>query len=78
MTRYPEGLASALEKISRNPGELKVANRATEHLYIVSPIKNLRDREQKKKSLFSTHPPIADRVRRLRAMAGEDGRLAPA
>ncbi len=78
MTRYPEGLASALEKISRSPGEMKAANRATEHLYIVSPIKNLRDREQKKKSLFSTHPPVADRVRRLREMAGEGGRLAPA
>ncbi len=69
MTRYPEGLASALEKISRSPGEMKAANRATEHLYIVSPIKNLRDREQKKKSLFSTHPPVADRIRRLREMA---------
>lgn len=76
MTRYPEGLASALEKISRNPGELKTANRATEHLYIISPIKNLRDRDQKKKSLFSTHPPTADRIRRLREMAGEGGRLA--
>jgi heat shock protein HtpX len=78
MTRYPEGLASALDKISRSPGEMKAANRATEHLYIVSPIKNLRDREQKKKSLFSTHPPVADRILRLREMAGEDGRLAPA
>ncbi|MDP8235384.1 MAG: M48 family metallopeptidase [Candidatus Erginobacter occultus] len=76
MTRYPEGLASALEKISRSPGEMKAANRATEHLYIVSPIKNLRDREQKKKSLFSTHPPVADRIRRLREMAGENGQLA--
>ncbi len=78
MTRYPEGLASALEKISRHPGEMKAANRATEHLYIVSPIKNLRNREQKKSSLFSTHPPTAERIRRLRAMAGEDGRLSPA
>ncbi len=76
MTRYPEGLASALEKISRSPGEMKAANRATEHLYIVSPVKNLRDREQKKKSLFSTHPPVADRIRRLREMAGENGQLA--
>jgi heat shock protein HtpX len=76
MTRYPEGLAAALEKISRNPGTLEVSNRATEHLYIISPIKNLRDREQKKKSLFSTHPPVADRIRRLREMAGENGQLA--
>lgn len=78
MTRYPEGLASALEKISRNPGVLEVSNRATEHLYIVSPIKSLRDREKNEKSLFSTHPPTADRIRRLREMAGEGGQLADA
>ncbi|MDP8215579.1 MAG: M48 family metallopeptidase [Candidatus Euphemobacter frigidus] len=68
MTRYPEGLASALEKISRNPGVLEVSNRATQHLYIISPIKSIRDR--KKSSLFSTHPPVAERIRRLRGMAG--------
>ena len=68
MTRYPEGLASALEKISRNPGILEVSNRATQHLYIISPIKSIRDR--KKSSLFSTHPPAAERIRRLRGMAG--------
>ena len=78
MTRYPEGLASALDKISRHPGDLKVSNRATEHLYIVSPIKKLRDREQKKKSLFSTHPPTGERIRRLREMSGEGGQLAAA
>jgi len=67
MTRYPEGLASALEKISKNPGILEVSNRATQHLYIVNPIKSFKNRQ--KSNLFSTHPPIADRVRRLRAMA---------
>jgi heat shock protein HtpX len=66
MTRYPEGLASALEKISKNPGILEVSNRATQHLYIVNPIKSLKDRQ--KSNLFSTHPSIAERVRRLRAM----------
>ena len=67
MTRYPEGLASALEKISRNPGVLEVSNRATQHLYIISPIKSIRDRK-KKSSLFSTHPPVEDRIKRLREM----------
>jgi heat shock protein HtpX len=66
MTRYPEGLANALQKISRDPGILEVSNRATQHLYIVSPIKSLRDK--KKSNLFSTHPPIEDRIRRLRSM----------
>lgn len=70
MTRYPEGLASALEKISRNPGVLEVSNRATQHLYIISPIKSIRER-QKKRSLFSTHPPVEERIKRLREMAGE-------
>lgn len=67
MTRYPEGLASALEKISRDPGVLEVSNRATQHLYIISPIKSIRDRK-KKSSLFSTHPPVEDRIKRLREM----------
>ncbi len=67
MTRYPEGLASALEKIAGDPHDLNVASRATQHLYIVNPIKSLRRKAQ---SLFSTHPPIVERIRRLRAMAG--------
>jgi heat shock protein HtpX len=65
MTRYPEGLASALEKISGDREVLEVANRATQHLYIVNPIKPF---EKRAKSLFSTHPPIEERVARLRAM----------
>ena len=67
MTRYPEGLASALEKISRDPGVLEVSNRATQHLYIISPIKSIRDRK-KKSSLLRTHPPVEDRIKRLREM----------
>ena len=65
LTRYPEGLASALEKISGDREVLEVANRATQHLYIVNPIKPF---EKRAKSLFSTHPPIQDRIARLRAM----------
>jgi len=67
MTRYPEGLASALEKISQNPGVLEVSNRATQHLYIISPIKSMRERKKKTK-LFSTHPPVEERIKRLREM----------
>lgn len=66
LTRDPEGLAGALEVISRDKEVLEVANRATQHLYIVNPIKPFEDRA---KSLFSTHPPIEERIRRLRAMA---------
>ncbi len=65
LTRYPEGLASALEKIAGDREVLEVANRATQHLYIVNPIKPF---EKRAKSLFSTHPPIEERVSRLRSM----------
>jgi heat shock protein HtpX len=61
LTRYPEGLASALEKISADQEPLEVANRATAHLYIANPFKG-----KKVSSLFMTHPPIEDRVNALR------------
>lgn len=64
LTRYPEGLARALEKISSDPNKLKVANKATAHLYISSPL-----REEKKSwinKLFMTHPPVEERVKALR------------
>jgi heat shock protein HtpX len=66
LTRYPEGLASALEKISKDTEPLEVANKATAHLYIVNP---LLDHRGKLNALFSTHPPTEERVKRLRAMA---------
>lgn len=65
MTRYPEGLASALEKIARDPDKLDVASRATQHLYIVNPFE--KDRWSLD-SLWSTHPPLEERIRRLRAL----------
>jgi heat shock protein HtpX len=65
LTRYPEGLARALEKISADPDPLEVANKATAHLYINNP---LREHGSFLNNLFSTHPPIEERVRRLRAM----------
>lgn len=68
MTRYPEGLASALEKLESSNLSLRSANKATAHLYIVNPLKNLKGRVN---LLFNTHPPIEERVKALRAMAGE-------
>lgn len=66
-TRYPEGLASALEKLGGSKAELKTANKATAPMYIVNPF---RPKGMSASSLTSTHPPIAERVRILRAMAG--------
>ena len=63
LTRYPEGLASALEKIEQDQEPLEAANRATAHLYIESPLKG-----NNVSKLFSTHPPVEDRIKRLRAM----------
>ena len=65
LTRYPEGLASALEKISADREPLEKANKATAHLYIVNPLKNYHGVVNQ---MFSTHPPIAERIQRLRAM----------
>lgn len=66
-TRYPEGLASALEKISDNSIELKTANKVTAPMYIVNPLK---PKGQKLTDLSSTHPPISERVRILRSISG--------
>ncbi len=68
LTRNPTGLESALMKIAADQEPLEVANRATQHLYIVNPMKKLSDRGI---GLFSTHPPVLDRVNRLRAMYGQ-------
>jgi len=65
LTRYPDGLASALEKISGDQEVLEVANRATQHLYIVNPVKSF---EERSKNLFSTHPPTSERIKRLRSI----------
>jgi heat shock protein HtpX len=70
LTRNPVGLARALQTISADPEVLEVANRATQHLYIVNPIKSF---EQRAKSMWDTHPPIAERVATLQALAGQFG-----
>ncbi len=63
LTRYPEGLARALEKISADTKPLTVANRATAHLFIANPFKG-----KKVTKLFLTHPPVEERVAALRGM----------
>mgnify|MGYP000022828772 CR=1 FL=1 len=67
LTRYPEGLASALEKISQDQHEMKEARNSTAHLFINNPFKG-----KKKKSfftrLFMTHPPVEERIKKLRDM----------
>jgi heat shock protein HtpX len=65
LTRYPEGLARALEKIGGDTDPLDSATKATEHLYFVNP---LSDHKSKLNDLFSTHPPLDERIRLLRAM----------
>ncbi|UCG54517.1 MAG: M48 family metallopeptidase [Dehalococcoidia bacterium] len=66
-TRYPEGLASALEKLGASTGQLKSANQATAPMYIVNPF---RKKGRAATDLSSTHPPISERIRILRSMAG--------
>ena len=61
-TRNPDGLISALQKISGDSSELKVANKATENMYIVTPFRN----KKKSSNLWSTHPSIEDRVEALK------------
>ncbi|GAB4281765.1 MAG: zinc metalloprotease HtpX [Coriobacteriia bacterium] len=65
LTRYPDGLASALRKIASDTNRLRVANKATAPLYIYNPLKDYRGGLN---SLFDTHPPIEERIRRLEAM----------
>ncbi len=67
ITRYPEGLASALEKISMDTSKFKYANKATAHMYIYSPLKD--EKKSFLNNMFSTHPPVKERIKRLRGMA---------
>jgi len=69
LTRYPEGLASALEKISAHSQPMRRANNATAHLFIADPFGNeKRTLGQKISGLFQTHPPATDRIKILREM----------
>ncbi|MCE5238440.1 M48 family metalloprotease [bacterium] len=63
LTRYPPGLASALRKIASDPAELATATRATQHMFIVNPLRGLGGT-----SLWDTHPPLEERIKRLDEM----------
>ena len=65
LTRYPPGLASALKKLAADREPLEAANKATAHLYIVNPLKDIKGSVNK---LFSTHPPIQERIAALDKM----------
>ncbi len=67
LTRNPEGLASALEKISKDAIPLRTVSEATAHLFIVNPLKK-KTLTKRISSLFSTHPPVEERIARLRSM----------
>ena len=67
LTRNPDGLISALQKLDSDPNELKTANQSTAHMYIVNPFKqNFKNGKKKKTNLFSTHPSIDDRIEAIR------------
>ncbi len=68
LTRNPHGLERALAVVGSDREVLEVANRATQHLYFANPIKKW---EQRSSGLFSTHPPIVDRINRLRQLTGD-------
>jgi len=69
LTRYPQGLIGALEKLGASKQPLKAANRATAHLYIVNPLRNARKgKGHNLSSAFRTHPPLNERIARLRAL----------
>lgn len=68
LTRYPDGLARALEKIAKDPNPLRTANNATAHLYIASPFRG-EERTNWFTKLFMTHPPVEERIKALREMS---------
>ena len=69
LTRYPEGLASALEKLAADNTPMHQANHATAHLWLDDPYQGKQTRKSWFTNLFMTHPPIEDRIKRLREMS---------
>lgn len=67
ITRNPDGLINALKKLDDDPNELKVANKATENMYIVNPFRK-KVNGKEKANLFSTHPSIADRIEAIQSI----------
>jgi heat shock protein HtpX len=68
LTRQPEGLVQALEIISQDKEPLEAANKATAHLYITNPLKNVHQGVGLFASLFNTHPPVQERIKALKSM----------
>jgi heat shock protein HtpX len=68
MTRYPPGLASALRKIGASPNTMRVANNATAHLWFNQPSRAVGEGHNRVERLFSTHPPIEERIKALEDM----------
>ena len=68
LTRYPEGLASALEKLAKDHTPMKQANHATAHLWLDDPYQGKEKKMSFITKIFMTHPPIEDRIKRLREM----------
>jgi heat shock protein HtpX len=68
LTRYPPGLASALKKIQSAPAAMSSANNATAHLWLNQPSRTQGEGTSKMERLFSTHPPLEDRIKRLEEM----------
>ena len=66
LTRYPDGLASALEKIHSHAGTLRRANHATAHLYIANPFGGKEGKRSFLTKLFMTHPPVEERINALK------------
>lgn len=69
LTRNPDALADALEKIAGDPDRLDIANRGVQHLFVINPVNPLSSGEGRFTNLLNTHPPIAERIRILRALA---------
>lgn len=70
LTRNPEGLASALQKLAGDDEPLvDTANRGMAHMFIVNPLRTMRQSHQQRSSVFSSHPPIQERIARLLALA---------
>jgi heat shock protein HtpX len=68
LTRYPPGLAAALRKIAASTNQMRVANNATAHLWFSQPSRTPGEGVSRLERLFSTHPPIAERIRILEQM----------
>ena len=65
LTKYPNGLISALKKLNADKEPLEAANKATAHLYIVNPLRNVSGARSWFAGLFDTHPPVAERIAAL-------------